>query len=59
MMNLEIRLSTLDHILELQVATEEDTAILREKALQINTVLSSFFNELGIRLIDFKLEFGT
>ncbi len=52
-------LVTLDHILELQVATEEDTAILREKALQINTVLSSFFNELGIRLIDFKLEFGT
>lgn len=51
-------LVTLDHILELQVATEGDTAILREKALQINTVLSSFFNELGIRLIDFKLEFG-
>ncbi|MBT2696100.1 MULTISPECIES: phosphoribosylaminoimidazolesuccinocarboxamide synthase [Bacillaceae] len=51
-------LVTLDHILELQVATEEDAAILREKALQINTVLSSFFNELGIRLIDFKLEFG-
>ncbi|MEH7481858.1 phosphoribosylaminoimidazolesuccinocarboxamide synthase [Neobacillus drentensis] len=51
-------LVTLDHILELQVATEKDAAILREKALQINTVLSSFFNELGIRLIDFKLEFG-
>jgi phosphoribosylaminoimidazole-succinocarboxamide synthase len=51
-------LVTIDHILELQVATEEDAAILREKALQINTVLSSFFNELGIRLIDFKLEFG-
>ncbi|MFP5107135.1 phosphoribosylaminoimidazolesuccinocarboxamide synthase [Neobacillus sp. C211] len=51
-------LVTLDHILELQVATEVDAAILREKALQINTVLSSFFNELGIRLIDFKLEFG-
>ncbi|SMQ61377.1 phosphoribosylaminoimidazole-succinocarboxamide synthase [Bacillus sp. OV166] len=51
-------LVTLDHILELQVATEEDAAILREKALQINTVLSSFFNDLGIRLIDFKLEFG-
>jgi phosphoribosylaminoimidazole-succinocarboxamide synthase len=51
-------LLTIDHILELQVATAEEATILREKALQINTVLSSFFNELGIRLIDFKLEFG-
>ncbi|MDR7238381.1 phosphoribosylaminoimidazolesuccinocarboxamide synthase [Neobacillus drentensis] len=52
-------LVTIDHILELQVATAQEAAILREKALQINTVLSSFFNDLGIRLIDFKLEFGT
>lgn len=51
-------LLTIDHILELQVATAQESQILREKALQINTVLSSFFNELGIRLIDFKLEFG-
>ncbi|MEH7072992.1 phosphoribosylaminoimidazolesuccinocarboxamide synthase [Neobacillus drentensis] len=51
-------LLTIDHVLELQVATAEEAAVLREKALQINTVLSSFFNELGIRLIDFKLEFG-
>ncbi|MFB5197938.1 phosphoribosylaminoimidazolesuccinocarboxamide synthase [Neobacillus sp. KR4-4] len=51
-------LLTIDHILELQVATTEEAAILREKALQINTVLVSFFNDLGIRLIDFKLEFG-
>jgi phosphoribosylaminoimidazole-succinocarboxamide synthase len=51
-------LLTIDHILELQVATTEEAAILREKALQINTVLASFFNDLGIRLIDFKLEFG-
>jgi phosphoribosylaminoimidazole-succinocarboxamide synthase len=41
------------------VATTQEATILREKALQINTVLSSFFNDLGIRLIDFKLEFGT
>jgi phosphoribosylaminoimidazole-succinocarboxamide synthase len=52
-------LLTIDHILELQVATTQEATILREKALQINTVLSSFFNDLGIRLIDFKLEFGT
>ena len=52
-------LLTIDHILELQVATTQEATILQEKALQINTVLSSFFNDLGIRLIDFKLEFGT
>ncbi|WP_066071515.1 phosphoribosylaminoimidazolesuccinocarboxamide synthase [Neobacillus soli] len=51
-------LITIDHILELKAATAEEAAILREKALQINTVLSSFFEGLGIRLIDFKLEFG-
>ena len=51
-------LLTIDHVLELQAATAEEATILREKALQINTVLSSFFNDLGIRLIDFKLEFG-
>jgi phosphoribosylaminoimidazole-succinocarboxamide synthase len=49
---------TIDHVLELKLATAEEAAILREKALEIDTVLSSFFNELGIRLIDFKLEFG-
>ncbi len=51
-------LLTIDHILELKVATEEEIAILKEKALEVNTVLSSFFAGLGIRLIDFKLEFG-
>ncbi|MEH7334050.1 phosphoribosylaminoimidazolesuccinocarboxamide synthase [Neobacillus drentensis] len=51
-------LVTVDHILELKTATTDELTVLKEKALQINTVLSSFFKELGIRLIDFKLEFG-
>jgi phosphoribosylaminoimidazole-succinocarboxamide synthase len=51
-------LLTDDHALELKLASAEEIAILKEKALEVNTVLSSFFNELGIRLIDFKLEFG-
>jgi phosphoribosylaminoimidazole-succinocarboxamide synthase len=51
-------LLTTDHIDELNIATKEELTILKEKALKINTVLSSFFNELGINLIDFKLEFG-
>jgi phosphoribosylaminoimidazole-succinocarboxamide synthase len=49
---------TTDHIYELNLATKEEVTILKEKALKVNTVLSSFFNELGINLIDFKLEFG-
>jgi phosphoribosylaminoimidazole-succinocarboxamide synthase len=51
-------LLTTEHVYELNLATEEELKILKEKALKINTVLSSFFTELGINLIDFKLEFG-
>lgn len=51
-------LVTMDHILELKVATVEEVNVLKEKALEVNKVLSTFFDGLGIRLIDFKLEFG-
>jgi len=51
-------LVTVDHILELKAATAEEITILREKALEVDAVLSSFFAEIGINLIDFKLEFG-
>jgi phosphoribosylaminoimidazole-succinocarboxamide synthase len=51
-------LLTRPHIYELNIATKKEITILKKKALKINTVLSSFFNELGINLIDFKLEFG-
>jgi phosphoribosylaminoimidazole-succinocarboxamide synthase len=51
-------LLTIDHILEMGLATIEEINILKEKALGVDAVLSSFFDELGIRLIDFKLEFG-
>jgi len=56
--NLGDPLVTIDHILELDIATVEEVEVLKEKALKVNAVLSSFFAELGIRLIDFKLEFG-
>lgn len=51
-------LVTVDHVLELNIATVEELEILKEKALNINAVLVAFFEGLGIRLIDFKLEFG-
>lgn len=49
---------TEDHIEEMKLATEKEVAILKKKALEVNKALSAFFAELGIRLIDFKLEFG-
>lgn len=49
---------TEDHIEEMKLATEKEVAILKKSALEVNKALSAFFAELGIRLIDFKLEFG-
>lgn len=51
-------LVTIDHIRELKAATAEEIEVLQEKALEVDAVLSSFFADLGINLIDFKLEFG-
>ena len=47
-----------DHIEVLQLASIAEREEIKEKALQVNDVLSSLFADLEIRLIDFKLEFG-
>lgn len=39
-------------------ATREECQLLKEQALKINDLLIAFFDRLGIRLIDYKLEFG-
>ncbi|MEW9110989.1 MAG: phosphoribosylaminoimidazolesuccinocarboxamide synthase [Cytobacillus gottheilii] len=49
---------TEDHIEILALASVEEVEELKVKAVQVNKVLSQFFKELGIVLIDFKLEFG-
>ncbi|WP_088890998.1 phosphoribosylaminoimidazolesuccinocarboxamide synthase [Leptolyngbya ohadii] len=51
-------LLTIDRLTLLQLATPEQVEQLRQMALQINQVLSTFFQECGITLVDFKLEFG-
>ncbi|HLU24021.1 MAG TPA: phosphoribosylaminoimidazolesuccinocarboxamide synthase [Bacillaceae bacterium] len=51
-------LLTEDHIEALEIASLDEVALLKEKALKINEVLSQLFLEIGIRLVDFKLEFG-
>lgn len=47
-----------EHAIFLQAATQEEIDSLKAQALQINKVLSSFFKERDIFLVDFKLEFG-
>ena len=42
----------------LGIATDEEVDILVERALKINEVLSKFFADAGIILVDFKVEFG-
>ena len=47
-----------DHIQLLGLATPEELQILREQGLAVNRVLQPFLHARGLRLIDFKLEFG-
>lgn len=47
-----------DHALALGWATQAEIAQLRRLALEINRLLSAFFQHRGLRLVDFKLEFG-
>ena len=42
----------------LGIATQEEVDILTEKALKINDVLTKFFKDVGIILVDYKVEFG-
>lgn len=51
-------LVTVDEIDVLDIASEEEVNFLKAQALEINEVLIAFFQEVGVRLIDFKLEFG-
>jgi phosphoribosylaminoimidazole-succinocarboxamide synthase len=47
-----------DYIREMKLASPEDLAHLRRSALKVNEILSAFFAKCGLRLVDFKLEFG-
>ena len=46
------------HALALKLATKEEIATIEKYAFRINEVLKEYFLSLGVRLIDFKLEFG-
>ncbi len=51
-------LLTDDRILTLELATAERIRELREEALKINQILTHFFEDCAITLVDFKVEFG-
>lgn len=47
-----------DHAVALGLATYEELATIKKMTLEINQALIEFFDKQGIRLIDFKIEFG-
>lgn len=47
-----------DYIREMGLASADDLAFLRAAALKVNAILSDFFAKAGLKLVDFKLEFG-
>lgn len=46
------------HALALKLATKEEIATIKEMAFKVNEVLKEYFLTLGVKLVDFKLEFG-
>ncbi len=46
------------HAIAMELASKEEIEIIREMTFKINTILKDYFLEKGIKLVDFKLEFG-
>lgn len=51
-------LITTEHIEILNIATPEEVQALYDNGLKVNEVLRPLFQEIGVTLVDFKLEFG-
>ena len=47
-----------DHAVAMKLATRDELKFLREETLKINEVMKEFFLKMGLKLVDFKLEFG-
>ena len=48
----------MDHIRVLDLATDDEMTKIRDYATRINILLTKFFSDRNIDLVDFKLEFG-
>lgn len=46
------------HALALGLASKDEIATIKEMAFKINATLKEYFLTLGVKLVDFKLEFG-
>lgn len=46
------------HALALKLATREELELIKRYAFMVNDLLRGFMKEIGIDLVDFKLEFG-
>ncbi|MFZ7121661.1 MAG: phosphoribosylaminoimidazolesuccinocarboxamide synthase [Eubacteriaceae bacterium] len=47
-----------DHVKAMKLANEEELKIIKEYSFKVNDILKEFFIERGLKLVDFKLEFG-
>ena len=46
------------HALALKLATKEELETIKALAFKVNDILKEYFLSLGVKLVDFKLEFG-
>ncbi|MCQ9208113.1 MAG: phosphoribosylaminoimidazolesuccinocarboxamide synthase [Omnitrophica bacterium] len=46
------------HILAMELATEEELKTIAKYSFEVNRILLEFFDQCGLKLVDFKLEFG-
>lgn len=46
------------HILALGLATKEELEVMSEMTFKINELLKEYFDKIGVKLIDFKIELG-
>lgn len=47
-----------EHVIFLKIANHEEIQYLKEETRRINLLLKDWFQQIGLQLIDFKLEFG-
>lgn len=47
-----------EHVKFLGIASDEEIAYIKAETRRINELLKDWFNQIGLKLIDFKLEFG-
>jgi len=47
-----------EHVVVMELASPDVLTVLKQRAREINRILSAFFRERDLLLVDFKLEFG-